>query len=111
MTMRIAGAILGFLFATTAAYAQTEILIPAPVTDSAEEPTSVPDYCSELGLNCVLNDGPPHRVVFGASEQIIPSTPTPATGEAGGTTAGTAALGASAGATAGSGSAGFAGRR
>jgi hypothetical protein len=79
MTMRIAAAILGVLFVAAAAHAQT-VLIPMSAADFAEQPTSMPDECAALDVNCVLNDGPPHWVPRRATEGPNAGMPIPATG-------------------------------
>jgi hypothetical protein len=111
MTTRIAGAILGLLFAAAVAHAQTTLLIAAPPADSPEQPTSMPDDCAQRDVNCVLNDGPPHWVPRRVSETTIPGATIPATGAGAGATAGAAAMGGAVGATTGGASAGFAGGR
>jgi hypothetical protein len=106
MTTRIAGAILGLLLAAAAAHAQT-VLIPMSPADFSEQPTSMPDGCADLDVNCVLNDGPPRWVPHRATEGPSAGPPIPATGA----TAGAGAMNGFAGAAASSGSPGFAGRR
>jgi hypothetical protein len=111
MTTRIAGAILVFLFATAtaAAHAQATLLVPETSADLTEQPTSMPDYCAQLDINCVLNDGPPHWVPFSESGRTIPGTTIPGPGAAPGTSAGAAAIGGAVGATTGGGPLGVVG--
>jgi hypothetical protein len=76
MTPRISIALCALLFATAAA-AQTTTIVVSP--GDSEQPTSMPDYCSQLDVNCVLDDGAPRRAVVGAFIDRAPATtPTPA---------------------------------
>ncbi|MDB5863164.1 MAG: hypothetical protein JWO70_970 [Betaproteobacteria bacterium] len=90
MTPRIAAAILGVVFVTAAAHAQTVFVTPANLEDPAE-PTGMPDYCAERDVNCVLDNGPPRRAVVGASIGTTPGTTPMAPGAADGATAGSSA--------------------
>jgi hypothetical protein len=90
VTTRIVAAILGVLFVTAAAHAQTVFVTPANLEDPAE-PTSMPDYCAERDVNCVLDDGPPRRAVVGASIGRTPGTTPTAPGAAANATAGSSA--------------------
>jgi hypothetical protein len=64
MITRKATAIFILLFATAAAHAQTEIMVIAGAAGS-DQPASMPDYCLERDVNCVLEDGlqPPAVIV------------------------------------------------
>jgi hypothetical protein len=87
MNTRIAGALFGVLFTTAAAHAQTVIVLPAPSAD-ALEPATMPDYCAERDVNCVLDDGLlPRRAAVGAALSAIPGAAMPAPQPAAGTTA------------------------
>lgn len=112
MKTRIATAIFGVLLATAAAaaYAQTAVMVRAPAADS-EEPTSMPDYCSELDVNCVLDTGMPRWRVIGASESETPGTPTTVPGAGIGATAGGETMGGSPSPLSGGSSSGFRGLR
>ena len=91
MTTRIAAVIFGLLFAA-AAGAQT-VTIAAPPAGS-EQATTMPDDCSQLDVNCVLDDGPARQAVVGAFVDRLPGTTPAATAAAGGMAEGSAAAGA-----------------
>jgi hypothetical protein len=65
----------------------------APAADPTER-TSMPDYCSERDVVCVLPDGGPGRIVAGGARasgtQPTDPTITPAIPSTGSTTSGTA---------------------
>jgi hypothetical protein len=110
MTTRIAVAIFSVVFATAAVHAQTVFVTPAPA-DSAEEPTSMPDFCAERDVNCVLDTGAPRRAVVGALIGQTPGATTTAPQAPAGSAASSAAFAGSAGAIGSNRSAGSAGGR
>jgi hypothetical protein len=90
MITRIGTAIFILLFATAVAQAETELIVSTRAVYS-EEPTSMPDYCLDRDVNCVLNDGLPRPAVI--VRDTSDTTPT-ATGAAADSTPGSADAGA-----------------
>ena len=100
-------------FAIGAAAALIALGTTAARPADSTERTTMPDYCSQRDVNCVLDDGRPVRVVVGASANTTPSATITGTGGTAGPTAGSATFGGSAGGTSSSTSstASFRGRR
>lgn len=79
------------LIAVAAALAAVTTAPLASAADASRERTTMPDFCSNRDVTCVLPDGAPPRAAPGTGKNAIvvtpPATPATAPGLVGGTTA------------------------